>query len=387
MDQNEQIYIKLQRHLDKQAIGFPATKSGAELRILKHIFTPREAEIATCLTYRFEPLEKIFERAGHLVNSLDVLEEQLNSIAEKGGIEVKIKEGQKFYCNAPFVVGMYEYQVGRLTPELIKDIDAYTSDKKYGIEFLSTELPQLRTIPVSRSIQPQYNVNTFDEVTRLIQLADPPFSILECICRQKKALQNEPCKVTDRKETCLAIGNMAEAALRGGIGREITRDEALSILEKNQKQGLVLQPANTQKPEFICSCCGCCCGLLGMHRMLPKPLDFWATNFYAAVDTEACNGCGNCEKRCQVGAVKVSETRKISSIDRSRCIGCGLCVPICPTRAISLKKKETELIPPETRDNLLDIIMKNKKGKLGKLKLTGKLIVDGIFTGLRQLIK
>jgi hypothetical protein len=45
MKQNEQAYVKLQKHLDNQAIGFPATRSGVELKILKHIFTPQEAEI------------------------------------------------------------------------------------------------------------------------------------------------------------------------------------------------------------------------------------------------------------------------------------------------------------------------------------------------------
>ena len=63
MEKNEHVYIKLQRHLDSQAVGFPATKSGSEIRILKHIFTPQEAEIATCLTYKLEPLETVFERA------------------------------------------------------------------------------------------------------------------------------------------------------------------------------------------------------------------------------------------------------------------------------------------------------------------------------------
>ena len=62
MDMNDQVYIKLQRHLNSQPIGFPATKSGSEIRILKHIFSPREAEIVTCLSYGFEPLETIFKR-------------------------------------------------------------------------------------------------------------------------------------------------------------------------------------------------------------------------------------------------------------------------------------------------------------------------------------
>jgi electron transport complex protein RnfB len=64
---NEDVYIQLQKHLDNQAIGFPATRSGVELKILKHIFSPQEAEIASYLSYRMEPLETIYGRVGHLV--------------------------------------------------------------------------------------------------------------------------------------------------------------------------------------------------------------------------------------------------------------------------------------------------------------------------------
>lgn len=161
MEKSEHVYIKLQRHLDSQAVGFPATKSGSEIRILKHIFTSQEAEIATCLTYKPEPLETVFERAGHIVESPDKLAELLGRTEEKGGIEIKIKGGKRLYCNAPLVVGMYEYQLGKLTPEFIRNFDDYILDKKFGIEFLSTKLPQMRTIPIAKSIQPQHNVSIF----------------------------------------------------------------------------------------------------------------------------------------------------------------------------------------------------------------------------------
>ena len=300
---------------------------------------------------------------------------------------LKIKGGKKVYCNAPLVVGMYEFQLGKLTPEFIQDFNDYTSDKKFGIEFLSTKLPQMRTIPIAKSIQPQHNVSTFDEVAVLLQQAGAPFAIFECICRQKKTLLGKPCKVTDRKETCFAVGTTAQATLRSGIGREITLDESMSILEQNQKQGLVLQPSNTEKAEFICSCCGCCCGMLGMHKNLPKPVDFWASNFYAVVDTDTCNGCGNCEKRCQVGAPSVSGKKQQATIDLNRCIGCGVCIPTCPNKAMFLQKKHAEVIPPTTREDLYDIIMSHKKGTLGKLKVTGKLFVDAILTGQTHLLK
>jgi Pyruvate/2-oxoacid:ferredoxin oxidoreductase delta subunit len=282
---------------------------------------------------------------------------------------------------------MYEFQLGRLTPEFIKNFDEYTSDKKFGIEFLSTELPQMRTIPVARSIHPQHHVSTFDEVTSLLRQAEAPFVIIECICRKKKSMEGKSCKATDRKETCLAMGAVAQTVLLSGNGREIARDEALSIIEKNQKQGLILQPSNTEEAEFICSCCGCCCGMLSVHKSLPKPLDFWAANFQATVDTESCEGCGVCEKRCQVNAVRVSAKKQHALVDLNRCIGCGVCVAGCPTNAISLLKKPNQVKPPPTREDLYEIIMAKKKGRLGKLKLTGKLFVDALRNGQTDLLK
>jgi Pyruvate/2-oxoacid:ferredoxin oxidoreductase delta subunit len=387
MAQNDQVYIRLQKHLDRQPVGFPATRSGVEIKILKHIFTPEEAEIVSFLNYKPEPLKTIFRKVRHLVESPDKLDDILDLIQKKGGIESTIKNGSKHYCCAPLVVGMYELQLDRLTPEFIKDFNEYTSDIKFGIEFLSTELPQMRTIPVSRSIHPQHNVSTFDEVTTLLQQAEDPFVIIECICRKKKSIEGKSCEVTDRKETCLAIGSIARTVLQSGTGREITRDEALTIIEQNQKQGLVLQPSNTEKAEFICSCCGCCCGMLAVHRIIPKPLDFWASNFQAEVDRATCVGCGSCEEWCQVGAVSVSESSQKAAVDLNRCIGCGVCVSNCPTESISLLKKPTEVRPPQTREDLYEIIMAKKKGRFGKLKLTGKMLIDAVRTGQTNLLR
>ena len=174
MKKDDQVYFRLQKHLDRQAVGFPATSSGAEIRILKHIFTAREAEIATCLSFRFETLETLFQKASNMVSSREELEQHLENILEKGGIETRTIDGERVYCNSPLVVGMYEMQLERLTPEFIRDFREYTSDLKFGLDFLGTELPQMRTIPVSRSIQIQHNVSTYDEVTSLVEAAEGP---------------------------------------------------------------------------------------------------------------------------------------------------------------------------------------------------------------------
>jgi electron transport complex protein RnfB len=387
MNKEDRAYIQLQRHLDKQPVGFPSTRSKSEIRILKHIFTPQQAEIAAHLSYRFEPLETIFLRVRHLVKSPEELSEMLDGIQRNGGIESSTKDGKRQYCNMPFVVGMFEMQGGRLTPDFCKNVDEYTADRKFGVAFLGTELPQMRTIPVAKSIRPPNNASTFDEVAVLVQQAEPPFRVFECICRNKKSLQGETCKATDRKETCLAFGSMAQSASLSGWGREIGRDEAMSILEMNQKQGLVLQPSNTEKAEFICSCCGCCCGMLSLHQMLPKPLDYWASNFHSVVDVSVCDGCGACEERCQVKAISVPAESQMAVVNLNRCIGCGLCISTCRKQAISLQKKPIETKPPKTPEELYDIIMAKKKGALRRWGVTGKLIIDAVTTRQAHLLK
>jgi Pyruvate/2-oxoacid:ferredoxin oxidoreductase delta subunit len=380
-------YIKLQRHLNRQAVGFPATRSGAELRILAHIFTPRQARIATCLSYQFQSLEQIYDKARHWVDSIEALAQELSDLQAKGGLETKIEEGVSYYCNAPLVVGMYEFQLNRLTPEFLRNFDTYKSSSQFAVALLSTQRPQMRTIPIAESITVRHAVSTYDEVKSLLRQAQPPYAIFECICRKTKALKGEACHMTRRKETCLAVGHMAQTALNCGAGREISLDETLSIMDQNQKEGLVLQPSNTQKAEFICSCCGCCCGMLNMQKRLPMPLDFWTTNYYAAIDPALCTSCGKCQRRCQVNAATNGAKKEPARIDVTRCIGCGLCVPTCPGQAITLVKKPTEIKPPRTRQDLYDEIMAKKKGAWGKLKLQGSLVFDALRTGQLHLLK
>lgn len=42
----DDIYLRLREHLDSMPAGYPATASGAEIRMLKKFYTPRQAEIA-----------------------------------------------------------------------------------------------------------------------------------------------------------------------------------------------------------------------------------------------------------------------------------------------------------------------------------------------------
>lgn len=370
-----EIHRALQKHLDKQPVGFPATKNGADQRLLKRLFTPEEAQVALKLSYKEQSLEEIYRAFDDSDMSLEKTEALLDAMAEKLVIGFSNQADGRRYFLIPLIVGMYEGQMKHLTPELISDFEAYVSEKAFGISFLATELPQMRTIPIGKSITPKHHVASYDQLERLIEASGGPFVINPCICREVSAIKGKPCQKTKRKETCLALGNVATRCIAAKLGREIKKEEALGILRENEAEGLVFQPSNSQKAEFVCACCGCCCGMLSIHKMLPRPLDYWASNFISEIDSEACTGCGACVERCAVNAIFLSDSTGTATINPNRCIGCGNCVPTCPSEAIRLVKKDREVEPPSTSDELYEIIMANKKGAFGKMKLAARLML------------
>ena len=133
------------------------------------------------------------------------------------------------------------------------------------------------------------------------------------------------------------------------MGRYITQDEALSILEQCDQDGLVPQPFISQDTGGICNCCGDCCGILRSIKFHPRPSERVYTNYYAQADPETCSGCETCIGRCQMEAIRIDDSG-VAIVDRDRCIGCGLCVTTCPADAMSLQiKPESERKePPKT---------------------------------------
>jgi ferredoxin len=364
---DDPIYRVLQQHLDKQSVGFPSVKSGADIRLLKRLFTSEEARLALHLTDKYEPTETVAERAAGEFSAEQVAR-LLDSMLMKGAIGWKEKKRSAHWCVLPLVIGMYECQDGNPSPEFLNDADAYMKTLKFGTSFLSVKPSQMRTIPINKSIPVEHAVATYDQVRSIVQNSPGPFVVLPCICRKSHAMKGNACEKTSREETCLAFGDMARMVLRRKHCREVTREEVLAILERNEEDGLILQPANTQRPEFICSCCGCCCGMLSFQRRLPRPVDFWSSSFFAEVDPAACVHCGTCVTRCQVGAIAMDGPAGGAAVNRDRCIGCGLCVPTCPSQAVRLRRVDVAVVPPLDEEELCDEIMANKKGAVGQLQ-------------------
>lgn len=367
MTAKDDVYINLQKQLDKMPIGFPATESGVELRILKQLFEPEEAHIALHLNITHETIDKIYKRVkkANVSISVEELEEILDTLAKKGAIGSRIKNGKKSYSYLLFAIGMYEYQVNRMSKQFYQDCEEYLY-VGFNTEFHKTKIPQLRPIPVDKSIPSSRPIASYDDIRAIIRRTEGEFSVMNCICRQGKDLIDQSCQVTEIRESCILFPNPTSYFRRFNISRPVSKGDVLQILDQAEEAGLVIQPGNTQQPNFICCCCGDCCGVLTMAKTYSKPTELFSSNYYSKIDLNRCNACGSCQKRCQMEALVIKEGKTYVNLDR--CIGCGLCVTKCPNEAIELREKRQLTIPPEDQQSLYTKIMIKKLGPVKALK-------------------
>jgi Pyruvate/2-oxoacid:ferredoxin oxidoreductase delta subunit len=372
MREEPDVYRRLQRHLDNMPVGFPETESGVELRILRRLFTPEEAEVGLLLSAVPETLDRIHSRARGTGITVEGLESILDRMVAKGAILGRGRGDRKRYGKAQLAVGMYEFQVDRLTKELQQDVDQYFQEG-FGEAFHGPKTGQMRTIPIGARFVPDRQVGRYDDARQLIEGTKGPIAIMNCVCRQGKELTGEPCRQTDARRVCMTFKGAARHLVDEGTAQVVTRAEALALAVKAEEDGMVLQPENTQDPLFMCFCCGCCCGVLTTAKRFPRPAEYLQANFRAVVDPELCTECETCHSRCPMDALDSSNGA--TRVDHHRCIGCGLCVTTCPSEALQLVAKEQEIVPPRDQMALYKKILVERFGFLGAAWMAGKALV------------
>ncbi len=353
------VYRRLARHLDNLPGGFPPTDTGVELRILRRLFSPAEAGLALHVSLIPEEARVIARRAG-IAN--DEAVRQLADMGRKGLIVALIPSvGVTRYMAAQFVIGIWEYHVNDLDPELVRDFNEY-------LPVLAREalkVPQLRTIPINRSLGSQLTVLSYERAEELVTRAKK-LLVAPCICRRERRIAGEGCSAPE--ESCLVFDIGADIYQRNGLGRLIEREEALDILKQADEAALVLQPGNSRNSMNICCCCGCCCGVLRSIKNYAKPAALASSPFVVSVIPDSCNACGTCTSRCQMGGLSLEGGAV--ELNRDRCIGCGLCVATCPTEALALERRPASEQPKVPRDGIRAAIeLAQARGRLSSAGL------------------
>ena len=339
------IYERLAARLDEFPHGFPRTASGVELRILEKIFTPDDAALAVQLRLLPETAEAAAQRLGRPVEEL---RPRLDGMVGRGQIASFRVRGDQVYGLAPFVIGIYEFQLPRMDVELATLVEEYAPHLLGTVGGVRPALA--RVIPVNARLDARAVILPREDVRGMLAGARS-FRLMECICRTERAKLGTPC--THPLETCLGFSSEEDAyqgTLATGFGRTITREQALAVLDLAEREGLVHCTYNVRRESmFVCNCCACCCGFLRGVTEFRAPHLLVRSNWLSAIEAARCTACGACiGGRCPTGALAERDGR--FAVSEERCIGCGVCAAGCPADAITLRLRppREQTTPPKT---------------------------------------
>ncbi len=238
-----------------------------------------------------------------------------------------------------------------------------------GKQMSHIQTAPLRIVPAYKAIEDLPDVEPHEDFRELLK-AQERISIIPCPCRQRTEAVGESCEYTNEADQwqCLQFGRGTDDVMGKGVGKEISLDEALEILEKIESDGLLhTWPNNNEMAGAYasCQCClDCCLAVLPLTSIGESVGKVWAkSRFEAVIDQEKCDGCQDCVERCQFDAIDMvppggdfsgngrRKSKKLKAhVDPEKCWGCGVCVIACDeTKALGFKAvRPLEHIPART---------------------------------------
>lgn len=352
-------YELLRQRMDTWPTRTP--KSTGIMKILKELFTEEEAEILSYFKGHLIDLASPLEIAERSNKPAEEVIEILNSLAQKG-LVLKIGKSRKRakFTIWPTVIGIFEFVFSNskiYSEEKLKRL-ARLFDKYLNRYIIPTgrasNYPFPRVLP-SKTSEKVIEVNEdlgivsqkvlpFEEVEELLNQFTA-FSVMPCSCRVKAKTLGYANEMPI--DVCMGFDIGAEFFIENGIAKRLTKEEALDLLIKCERKGMVHCTLNAQVPNFICNCdkqhCGILKGMTKFHRMDGLAL----SNFRAKIDESIeCTECYRCVDLCPTHAIfpSIEEGGKFNlELKEDFCIGCGVCSSNCSTNRLILEKVENKI--------------------------------------------
>ena len=165
----------------------------------------------------------------------------------------------------------------------------------------------MHVIPVEKAIEHENQSVSVEHISHWLSKYDK-YSVGQCTCRKQQTMRGEGSGQING-EFCMGVGDMAEYCVDRGMGRYISYEEALEILERAERHGFVHQITNIDGEDKIVAICNCAAGVCNALRtsQLYNTPNMSASAYRAHVDKEKCVACGKCVEVCPVGAAKLGQ--------------------------------------------------------------------------------
>ena len=234
------------------------------------------------------------------------------------GLVEMTREGpdKKKHYNLPiFVPGSAEFMMmnDKLTDEHPELATFFNLMTQMPLEGVTPMVPPggagvgMHVIPVEKAIGHENSSVSVEHISHWLSKYDK-YSVGICTCRKQQAMRGEGSGEING-EFCMGVGDMAEYSVDRGMGRYITYEEALEILERAERHGFVHQITNIDGEDKIVAICNCAPGVCNAIRtsQLYNTPNMSRSAYRAHVEKEKCVACGKCVEVCPVGAAKLGQ--------------------------------------------------------------------------------
>ena len=165
----------------------------------------------------------------------------------------------------------------------------------------------MHVIPVEKAIETENQSVSVEHISHWLSKYDK-YSVGQCTCRKQQTMRGEGSGEING-EFCMGMGDMAEYCVNRGMGRYISYEEALEILERAERHGFVHQITNIDGEDKIVAICNCApgvCNALRTSQLYNTP-NMSRSAYRAHVEKSKCVACGKCVEVCPVGAAKLGQ--------------------------------------------------------------------------------
>lgn len=348
------VYLEVAKNYSSKVLAGPPICDEL-VALVQHMYTEEEASIVRHLKpFRIKSAKSI-SKAEH--SPLERVKNILDHLSREKGLLWCFGHGSlKRYHIIPLIPGTFESALmGTPTDKLTDWQQTFAKlfeelyDEGYGGYYAQNAPPIIRTFPVSQTIESYPVALPTDKLEEIIDRYDS-FGVGLCSCRTASKINMNSC---DKPlEVCTGIGLFADILIKKGMLRRAEKQEIFDIKKEAEKNGLVNWTFNVDEKygkfgNFSCSCCGCCCAVFRTITDFNMPGVIAPPHFMPVFDLNQCLHCGECAKRCQLGAITIDTFKKTSSHNPKRCIGCGQCVIACRNvHAIKMEPANNYKKPP-----------------------------------------
>ena len=254
----------------------------------------------------------------------DPLYEKLQKMAETGLLEYNwgdklMKEHSretKRYVLPLFVPGSAELfnmnrQVSTDHPEVTDFFERMTY---LPLEHVTHMVPPggagigMHTIPVEKAIPAKSKSIDIEHISYWLKKYEGHIGVAVCSCRRSESTRGQGSGDI-QADWCIGVGEFADFTNEVGIGRAISYEEAMQILQRAEDLGYVHQITNIDGEDKIFAICNCApgvCYALRTSQYFNTP-NMSRSAYVARVDKQKCVACGKCVEVCPAGAARLGQ--------------------------------------------------------------------------------